>query len=246
VRELAAGVLPLSLGMTGFANGDIAIAAAGLPGMAAVNTLQGALSGTVEEGRILETPAIQALRNALGIVSQTAGSDLKFKALAYSATIADGRLQLSNMGGEVDEMAISAKGSVGFDRSVDLDLLLLVASQYIKPGTVLATFSRYARDAQGRLPVKVGMSGTLSAPKFSIKPATTLEAAGAGLAKDILGRILDGKRPDTTRAAPADTAASADTSRGATDAPRTPARSDTAAPAPLQKAQEALEKIFRR
>jgi hypothetical protein len=246
VRELAAGVLPMSLGMTGFANGDIAIAAAGLPGMAAINTLQGALSGTIEEGRILETPTIQALRNALGIVSQTAGSDLKFKALAYSATIADGRLQLSNMGGEVDEMAIAAKGSVGFDRSVDLDLLLLVASQYIKPGTVLATFSRYARDAQGRLPVKVGMSGTLSAPKFSIKPATTLEAAGAGLAKDILGRILDGKRPDTTRAAPADTAASADTSRGATDAPRTPARSDTAAPAPLQKAQEALEKIFRR
>jgi AsmA-like C-terminal region len=246
VRELAQGILPMSLGMTGFANGDIAIAGTGLPGMAAMTSLQGSLSGTVEEGRILETPAIRSLRNALGIVSQTAGADYKFKALTYAARIADGKLLLSNLGGEVEDMTVAAQGAVGFDRSVDLDLLLLVASQYIKPGTVLATFSKYARDEQGRLPVKVRMTGNLGAPKFSIKPATTLEAAGAGLAKDIFGRILNRNRSDTTRAAPADTASGTDTTRAAAEAPKTPARSDTAAPEPLKKAQEALEKIFGR
>lgn len=248
VRELAAGVLPLSLGMTGFANGDIAIAGAGLPGMAELGSLQGALSGSIEEGRILETPAIRGLRNALGIVSETAGADYKFKALSYAATIANGRLQLSNLGGEVEEMAMLAKGSIGFDKSVDLDLMLLIASQYIKPGTVLATFSKYARDEKGRLPVKVAMTGSLTSPKFAVKPASTLEAAGVGLAKDIFGRIVSGARTDTTRAAARDTTSRSDTTRAVTEAPpKTATRTDsTAAPEPLKKAQEALEKLFKR
>ncbi|HET9251894.1 MAG TPA: hypothetical protein VFP58_07245, partial [Candidatus Eisenbacteria bacterium] len=38
VRELTQGILPISLGMTGFANGDVAIAGAGLPGMAVMNS----------------------------------------------------------------------------------------------------------------------------------------------------------------------------------------------------------------
>ncbi|HET9252524.1 MAG TPA: hypothetical protein VFP58_10455, partial [Candidatus Eisenbacteria bacterium] len=194
-----------------------------------------------------ETPTIRALRDALGIVSTTAGADYKFKALSVAAKVANGRLQVSNLGGEVEEMVLGATGSIGFDKSVDLDLLFLVASQYIKPGTVLATFSKYARDEKGRLPVKVAMTGSLASPKFSVKPASTLEAAGAGLAKDILGRILSGgKRPDTTRIAPPDTSARSDTTRAPGEAPKTTARTDTAAAEPLKKAQEALEKIFRR
>ena len=247
VRELAQGILPMTLGMTGFANGEVAIAGAGLPGMAAVNSIQGSLTGSIEEGRILETPTIRGLRDALGIVSETAGADYKFKALSLAAKVADGRLQISNLGGEVEEMALGAKGSIGFDKSVDMDLLFLVASQYIKPGTVLAAFSKYARDEKGRLPVKVALTGSLTSPKFTVKPASTLEAAGAGFAKDILGRIMSGgKRPDTTRTAPPDTAARTDTSHTAAEAPKTPARTDTAAAEPLKKAQEALEKLFRR
>jgi hypothetical protein len=247
VRELAAGILPMSLGLTGFANGDVAIAGAGFPGMAAMSSLQGALSGSIEEGRVLETPAIRGLRNALGIVSESAGADYKFKALSYAATISNGRLQLSNLGGEVEEMALAAKGSIGFDKSVDLDLLLLVASQYIKPGTVLASFSKYAKDEKGRLPVKVGMTGSLTSPKFTVKPASTLEAAGVGLAKDILGQLINKARPDTTRAASRDTTSRADSTGRAPEAPKTPARTDTtAAPEPLKKAQEALEKLFKR
>ena len=246
VREFVGGMMPLSLGLTGFATGQADISGAGLPGLAAMNTLSGALQGNVEEGKILETPTINALRSALGTVNGPGSlGDLVFKTLKYSAKIDKGRLVLNQVDGALGKDLMQLAGSAGFDKSLDLDLLLKLAPGRIQSSTALGQFANYARDEQGRLPIKVTITGTVTNPKVSLKAASTVEAAGKGLAKEIFENIMGKNRPDTTRA---DTSrAHADTSRAdTTHAAKKPAHADTTLSEPLKKAQEALQKIFKK
>src|SRR6185436_2830478 len=201
VREFVGGMMPLSLGLTGFATGQADISGAGLPGLAAMNTLTGALQGNVEEGKILETPTISALRSALGSVNGPGSlDDLVFKTLKYSAKIDKGRLVLNQVDGALGKDLMQLAGSAGFDKSLDLDLLLKLAPGRIQSSTALGQFANYARDEQGRLPIKVTITGTVTNPKVSLKAASTVEAAGKGLAKEIFENIMGKNRPDTTRA----------------------------------------------
>jgi len=246
VREFVGGMMPLSLGLTGFATGQADISGAGLPGLAAMNTLTGALQGNVEEGKILETPTISALRSALGSVNGPGSlDDLVFKTLKYSAKIDKGRLVLNQVDGALGKDLMQLAGSAGFDKSLDLDVLLKLAPGRIQSSTALGQFANYARDEQGRLPIKVTITGTVTSPKVSLKAASTVEAAGRGLAKEIFDNIMRKNRPDTTRA---DTSrARADTSRAdTTHAAKKPAHADTTVSEPLKKAQEALQKIFKK
>ena len=246
VREFVGGMMPLNLGLTGFATGQADISGAGLPGLAAMNTLTGALQGNVEEGKILETPTINALRSALGSVNGPGSlGDLVFKTLQYSAKIDKGRLVLNQVDGALGKDLMQLAGSAGFDKSLDLDLLLKLAPGRVQSSTALGQFANYARDEQGRLPIKVAITGTVTNPKVSLKAASTVEAAGKGLAKEIFENIMGKNRPDTTGAGT--TKAGTDTSHAdTTRAAHKPARTDTTASEPLKKAQEALEKIFKK
>jgi AsmA-like protein len=251
VREFVAGMLPLSLGLTGFANGQADIAGAGLPGLAAMNSITGALQGNVEEGKILETPTIGALRQALGSVNGPGSlDDLVFKSLRYSARIEKGRLVLHQVDGALGKDLMALAGSAGFDHTLDLDLLLRLAPGRVTASSALGRFANYARDEQGRLPIRVAITGTVTSPKISLKAESTMEAAGKGLAKDLFQRIMNGgNRPDTTRADTARAAARPESARADTSAHaarKAPAHADSTAPDPIRKAQEALEKIFKK
>jgi hypothetical protein len=247
VREFVNGMLPLNLGLTGFATGQADISGAGLPGLAAMNTLTGALQGNVEEGKILETPTINALRSALGSVNGPGSlDDLVFKTLKYSAKIDKGRLVLNQVEGALGKDLMQLAGSAGFDHSLNLDLLLRLAPGRVQSSTALGKFANYARDEQGRLPVRVAITGTVTSPKVSLKASSTVEAAGKGLAKEIFENLMGKNRPDTTRA---DTtkATRSDSSRAdTTHAAKKPAHADTTIAEPLKKAQEALEKLFKK
>jgi len=246
VREFVNGMLPLNLGLTGFATGQADISGTGLPGLAAMNTLTGALQGNVEEGKILETPTINALRSALGSMNGPGSlDDLVFKTLKYSAKIDKGRLVLNGVEGALGKDLMQLAGSAGFDKSLNLDLLLRLAPGRIQASTALGQFANYARDEQGRLPIKVAITGTVTNPKVSLKAASTVEAAGRGLAKEIFENIMGGKKgPDTTRVdtTKAHAGAPADTSQAA----KKPASADTTLSEPLKKAQDALQKIFKK
>jgi hypothetical protein len=210
-------------------------------------TITGALQGNVEEGKILETPTINALRSALGSVNGPGSlDDLVFKSLKYSAKIDKGRLVLNQVEGALGKDLMQLAGSAGFDHSLNLDLLLKLAPGRVQSSTALGQFANYARDEQGRLPIRVAITGTVTSPKVSIKATSTVEAAGRGLAKEIFENLMGKTRPDTTRA---DTtkATRADTSRADTShAARKPAHADTTIADPLKKAQEALEKLFKK
>jgi hypothetical protein len=172
--------------------------------------------------------------------------DLVFKSLKYSAKIDKGRLVLNQVEGALGKDLMQLAGSAGFDHSLNLDLLLKLAPGRIQSSTALGQFANYARDEQGRLPIRVAITGTVTSPKVSIKATSTVEAAGRGFAKEIFENLLHKNRPDTTRA---DTtkATRSDSSRAdTTRAARKPAHADTTIADPLKEAQKALEKLFKK
>jgi hypothetical protein len=123
--------------------------------------------------------------------------------------------------GDVGKDLFEMTGSIGLDKSLNVDLLLRLASDRIKGGTALAEIARYARDKDGRLPVNVKVTGTAMAPTFSIKTSKTLGAAGERLTEEITRSLTGGQRDS----AGADSAAADD---------------------PLRKGREALERLLGR
>jgi len=231
-QDLLAGVLPIKLGFTGLASGAIKLAGRGLPGPAVDDSMRGALQGTVEDGKIIETPLLAGIRKALGLVSGggPSGAELAFRTLTSSLRIDRGRLLLEKVKGDLGQDLFEMTGSMGLDRSLNLDLLLRLAPDRIKAGTALADFARYARDKDGRLPVTVKVTGTALAPRISIKPAKTLEIAGLKLQQEIARGLADRVRRDTART---------DTARA--DSTR---RDSTKAEDPLQKSRDALKRLL--
>jgi hypothetical protein len=225
-QELLAGILPIKLGFTGLASGAVHLTGRGLPGPAVSDSLRGALQGTVEEGRILETPLIAGIRKALGLVSGgQSGAELAFKTLTSSLRIDRGRLLLERVKGDLGKDLFEMTGSMGLDRSLDLELLLRLAPERIKGGTALAEFARYARDKDGRLPLTVKVTGTGLNPRISFKPSRTIEIAGSKLKEEIAKGLAERARRDTMR----------------TDSTRS---DSTKAEDPLQKTRDALKRIL--
>ena len=247
VQELMASVTPVKLGISGATTGTMSLSGNGLPGLD-MGSLGGGLKGVVENGKVLETPAIRNLRSALGLVSGSAAAspgslpDIAFKALSYGVKIDKGRLVIDQFGGEIGKDLLAMTGSAGFDKSIDLNLMLGLASTHIKPETFLAGFAKYARDEQGRLPLKIRMTGNTLAPKISVSPASTAEAIQRGLAQDLLKRLEKQAVADTGRVARGDTShaasAAADTVRKGAPPKSTKAEKQ------LKEAEDALRRLL--
>jgi hypothetical protein len=232
-QELLTGMLPMKLGLTGFASGDINLTGRGLPGAAVAESMRGALQGTVEEGKILDTPLIAKIRNTLGLVSGGQSNlDLAFRTITSRLRIDRGRLLVETMKGDIGKDLFEMTGSLGLDRSLDLDLLLRLAPERIKEGTALAQFACYARDKDGRLPLIVKLTGNALNPKISFKPARTIEIAGSKLAEEIAKGLKDRARRDTTGR------------RDSTARRDSTGRDSTKAEDPAQKARDALKRIL--
>jgi len=231
--DLLSGLLPFTLGFTGLASGAVHLTGRGLPGPAVADSLRGALQGTIEDGKIPETPLIAGIRKALGIVSgggSTSGAELAFRTLTSSLRIDRGRLLLDKVKGDLGKDLFEMTGSMGLDKSLNLDLLLRLAPERISGGSALAQFARYARDKDGRLPLTVKVTGNALTPKLSIKPSKTLDVAGSKLQEEIIKGLTESARHDTT---------GKDTTR--TGSTRT---DSTKAEDPLKKARDALKGIF--
>ncbi len=232
VEELFAGMLPFKLDLTGLASGTVDLTGPGLPGLSVSDSLRGSLSGSVEEGKLIETPTIAGLRKALGLRSDAAsGGALAFKTLTHSLRIDRGRLLLDRVKGDIGKDLFEMSGSMGLDRSLDVDLLLRLAPERIAPGTALADIARFARDKDGRLPVNIKVTGNAQSPKISLKTSKTLEAVGSRLQQELQRSLADAARKDTLRRAPGDSTGAARADSGSVDDQ-------------IERAREALKRLL--
>ena len=122
VQDLAGGLIPFNVPLTGFASGMVDLTGPGMPGQEVGDSLRGSLTGTLEDGKIMETPTIMGLRNALGLGSTgSAAGDLVFKTITQSLRIDRGRLLLDKVKGDLGKDLFEVAGSMGLDQSLNLD-----------------------------------------------------------------------------------------------------------------------------
>ena len=234
VQDLASGLIPFQIGIGGYASSLIDLSGPGLPGAATVtNQLQGAITGTVEDGKLLETPVVTGLRSALGLGSvETNPSALALKTLTHSLRIDAGRLLLDKVKGELGKDLFEMTGSMGLDKSLNLDLLLRLAPERIQGKSALAQFAKYARDDKGRLPVHVKVGGNALKPTFSVKPQSLIQGAGQKLQQELVKQITESTKPKTQKTGK-------QTDSTATD-------STAAAQDPVKQGREALERLLKK
>jgi hypothetical protein len=201
VEDMVAGLLPVRLPVTGVLNEAINLTGTGFPGPQAASSMKGTVAGVLERGSLMQTPALKQIRETLGA---DAPADIPFQAITHAARIEQGKLLLDKVTGDLGRDLFSLAGALGFDQSLDLNALLRLAPSRVAGGGMLAQLAQYARDADGRIPVEVKITGTALAPKVSVRPGRLIQAATTEILKEGLNRILGG---GGTGAPPADSAA---------------------------------------
>ncbi|HSQ61166.1 MAG TPA: AsmA-like C-terminal region-containing protein [Acidobacteriota bacterium] len=228
-HEVAGGLIPFDLGISGLLNGDVELSGPGLPGPEVSDSLRGSLSGTVEQGKIADTESLRKIRTALGI---GAGAETAFRTISHVLRIERGRLLLDKVRGDLGADKFELTGALGLDKSLDLRLLLRLAPERVKGSGTLAQLANYARDSEGRIPVELSIGGTTKSPKVQLKSGKLLDVAGQGL-KESLTKSLTKKLTPPGGAT--------DTLGGRADS----ARADSAAAAdPLRKSRDALRRLL--
>ena len=155
VEEMAGGLLPIRLGLSGLVSGIVDLSGPGLPGPAVGDSLRGAMSGTVENGAFKQSPVIKSLGSALGLDGVQSA---QFKTLTHSFRIAGGRLILDRMKGDVGKDLVEMAGSLGFDQSLDMNLVIRLA-----PNGCAAAPRRRSSGASRRTP-RAAFRWTSSSP----------------------------------------------------------------------------------
>ena len=232
VGEVARGLVPFDLGISGILNGDVELSGPGLPGPEVGESLRGSVSGTVEQGRLIDNTSLRSIRNALGI---GADAEMAFKTITHVLRIERGRLLLDKVRGDLGADKFELSGGLGLDKSLDLRLLVRLAPARLQGGGALRELAQYARDADGRIPVELGIGGTTEKPRVQLKAGKLLDVAGQGL-RESLTKSLTSRLESAARDAKADSlGGQADSTGGAPD---------SAAEDPLRKGREALRKLL--
>lgn len=228
-HEVAGGLIPFDLGISGLLNGDVELTGPGLPGPEVSDSLRGSLSGTVEQGKIADTESLRKIRTALGIGD---GAETAFRTISHVLRIERGRLLLDKVRGDLGADKFELTGALGLDKALDLRLLLRLAPERVKGGGTLAQLANYARDSEGRIPVELSIGGTTQSPRVQLKSGKLLDIAGQGL-KESLAKSL------TKKLAPP--AGAQDSLGGRADSTRA---DSAAAEDPLKKGRDALRRLI--
>jgi len=239
VEQVAAGTMPFASALTGFLSGAVDLSGQGFPSASPNETLQGLLKGTVDDGKIKLTPAVIAIARTLGLAEP---SEIPFTQLTHTVRIQGSKMLIDQAGGDVGPDKAEMNGSVSLDHALDLNVLLRLAPSRIKGNSALAKFAQYARDADGRLPVGLKITGLDRAPRITINTEQLMRVATKQMTSEVGKRVMSdlvrgiSRRPDSLRRV--DSTLAVDSARNQEKSH--PATADST----LRKAGDALKKLF--
>jgi len=235
VEDLVSGLLPVRLPVSGSLTDVIDLRGSGYPGPDAAASMSGTVAGKVERGLLRQSSALKQLREALG---GSTPSEVPFQTIMHSARIQDGKLMLDKVSGDLGKDLFSISGAIGFDQTLDLNAILRLAPSRVEGSTFLAQLASYGKDAEGRVPIEVKITGNALAPKVSVQPAQFLQSATKGFVKNEVNKLLTG----LTSRAPAETARAHGDTTAASTTPANPRRA--AADSAASTVKGALRKLF--
>ncbi len=243
VEQVAAGTMPFASAVTGFLTGALDLSGQGFPSAAPNETLKGLLKGTLDDGKLKLTPTVIAVARALGI---STGSEVPLTQETHTVRIQGDKMLIDQARGDLGQDKAEMNGSVGIDHTLDLNVLLRLAPARVRGNSSLARFAQYARDAEGRLPVGLKITGLDRAPRITVNTEQLLQAAAKQLTSDVGKQILSGlvkglaHRPDSLRSA--DSTLAADSVRNLETTRKAP--TDSTSDDPVKKAGDVLKQIF--
>jgi AsmA-like C-terminal region len=113
----------------------------------------------------------------------------RFTTLETALRLADGRLFTPGLLLSGRDVAATADGSIGFDRSLAYEGRVTLGATVVKS---LGNAGRYLADEQGRLSLPFRASGQISAPKVAIDESVVLDLGRRVLARQARDRIQGG------------------------------------------------------
>lgn len=158
MKDFIAGTARTTLNLTGSGSSAPAIQ----------RSLAGTVKFEMKDGVIKNFPLLAALNQALGLTGGDA-KDTKFELLSGTALVGGGRARTDDLLLKAGEVGMTGAGVLGFDKALDFHLDALLSAertQQLAPKS--AVLQRLAND-KGQVAVPVRVTGTTTAPKYSVE-----------------------------------------------------------------------------
>jgi type II secretion system protein N len=171
----------------GTLDGTLTLVSRGLGWDALTKTGKGEGRLSVSDADLKTVQLLPEVARTLSIIGKVAGFQVPaslesttFTKLETSLRLADGRVATPDLTLSSKDVAISADGSLGLDKTLAYRGQVTLAAPVVKS---LGSAGRYVADAQGRLSLPFTVSGTVAAPKVAIDERVALELGQRALAR---------------------------------------------------------------
>ena len=152
--------------LSGTAQVDASLRGSGHTAAAVQQSLTGTVRFALADGVIRHFPILAAINQAAGI---TAGSDsdVQFQRLDGIAKVGGGQAHVDSLALRAGELAMAGAGVIGFDKRLDLHLVVQLSTEKTAELVRTTGLGRLAAPG-GRLAVQVTVTGTTTAPGFGV------------------------------------------------------------------------------
>lgn len=125
-----------------------------------LQTIKGGGDLEITQGKVTGLPFTQGLAKLLAKPEFTT---LDCRMIKASFSINDGKISSRDFLLDSDKLQVTGKGWVGFDKQLNLKLILKLAKEYSRDGLV-----KYIADRQGRATVEIEVKGRLDEPEYKL------------------------------------------------------------------------------
>ncbi len=192
---------------SGRLEGKLAIASRGLGWEAISKTGRGEGRISVAEADLRTVQLMPEVARALAAVGKVAGFQVpaslestKFSTLETSLRLADGRVATPDLKLSGRDVAATADGSIGLDRTISYQGRIVLGPGVVKS---LGGAGRYLADSEGKLALPFRAAGPIASPKVTIDESIVLDLGRRVLAREageklggtagqVLGSVLEG------------------------------------------------------
>ncbi len=182
--------------LLGTLTAKIALASPGLTWDAVSRAARGEGRLSVANAELRTLDLMPAVARALEAVGQVAGfrvppalESARFSGLDTALRLADGRLATPGLSLSGRDVAATADGSLGLDRSLSYEGRVTLGPALVKS---LGNAGRYLADERGALSLPFRVSGQVAAPKVSIDERVVLDLGRRALAREARERLQGG------------------------------------------------------